>query len=104
MEEETKVFKALSDDNRLKILDCISGERKKSKSCCGETCIKDLADYIGISVPTVSHHIKELVNAGLIETKKDGKWVHCCINKNGLKKINSFLKKILENKRSYNKK
>jgi DNA-binding transcriptional ArsR family regulator len=98
MEKEIKVFKALSDDNRLKILDHIS-TKKETKSCCEGACVKDLAEYLGVSMATVSHHIKELVNAGLIETRKDGKWVYCCVNKEAIKEINTFLKTILENKK-----
>lgn len=91
MQKEVKIFKALSDDNRLKILD--------KSCCCGGACVKDLAKHLGVSVPTASHHVKQLLNAGLIETKKDGKWVYCCINKEGAKKLDGFLKKILKNKK-----
>lgn len=70
-------FKALADKNRLKILlfiyeqECKCGENKFS--CQNETCIKDLSEQLDITMPTISHHIKELVKTGLITTKKEGK-------------------------------
>ena len=99
----TKIFKALSDENRLKILlsiyknecKCIEDEL----SCRDETCIKDLSKSLKITTPTISHHIKELVNAGLITTRKDGRWVYCEINHKTFQKICIFLKNfsIIEN-------
>jgi len=91
----TKIFKALSDENRIKIL--LSIYKKECKcikyelSCRDETCIKDLSKSLKITTPTISHHIKELVNAGLITTKKDGRWVYCEINQKTFQKICTFL-------------
>lgn len=72
----TKIFKALADENRLKILLFVYKKECKCKdsqpSCQNETCIKDLSKLLNITTPTISHHIKELVNAGLIITKKKG--------------------------------
>ena len=91
----TKIFKALSDENRIKIL--LSIYKKECKcikyelSCRDETCIKDLSKSLKITTPTISHHIKELVNSGLITTKKDGRWVYCEINQKTFQKICSFL-------------
>lgn len=92
-----KIFKALSDGNRIKILSLIHrGEFKckcsDKKEFQTETCIKDLSHYLNISIPTISHHVKELVNAGLITTKKDGKWLYCRIDKKGISKAIEFLK------------
>jgi len=96
------VFKALADKNRLKILlfiyeqECKCGENKFS--CRNETCIKDLSKQLDITMPTISHHIKELVKTGLITTKKEGKWVYCGIRKGKFKNINNFLNKFINYK------
>ncbi len=95
----TKIFKALGDENRLKILSLIYTKECKCNegkiSCLTETCIKDLSKLLDITTPTISHHIKELVNAGLIVTKKDGRWVYCKINQKTFLKIYNFLHKFL---------
>lgn len=95
----TKIFKALSNENRLKILSSVYAKECKCNeskfSCRNETCIKDLSKLLDITIPTISHHIKELVNAGLIVTKKEGRWVYCKINQEAFLKICSFLNNFL---------
>jgi ArsR family transcriptional regulator len=94
-----KIFKVLADKNRLKILlfiykkECKCEENKIS--CRNETCIKDLTKSLNITVPTISHHIKELVSVGLIATKKEGRWVYCKIDQKSFQKIHSFLNEFL---------
>ncbi|MBE0478908.1 winged helix-turn-helix transcriptional regulator [Candidatus Aerophobetes bacterium] len=94
-----KIFKTLADENRLKILLFIYKKECRCKEdeflCRDETCIKDLSKFLNITVPTISHHTKELVNAGLITTKKDGRWVYCKINQKTFQKIYGFLSKFL---------
>lgn len=91
-----RIFKALSDENRLTILSLIyKNEARcrcdKKEECLDETCIKNLSDSLSISLPTTSHHIKELVNAGLITTKKKGRWVYCQINRKVFAQACEFL-------------
>lgn len=94
-ENLAKIFKTLTDENRLKILlfihrkECVCKEEKFS--CRNKTCIKDLSRLLNVTTPTISHHIKELVNAGLITTKKEGKWVYCKISQETFQKISNFL-------------
>ncbi len=91
----SKIFKALSDKNRVKILSFIYEKECKCESNqCeyrNETCIKELSKLLNITIPTISHHIKELINANLITTKKEGRWVYCKINKKALEKACIFL-------------
>ncbi|CAN5210974.1 metalloregulator ArsR/SmtB family transcription factor [soil metagenome] len=69
-ERIAKVFKALGDPTRVKLLSLIaSGEG-------GEACICDLTDPVGLSQPTVSHHMKLLVEAGLATREQRGKWAY----------------------------
>lgn len=60
-----KLFKALSDDNRLTILRCLIQ---------GETCGCTLIDKLSITQPTLSYHLKTLSDAGLTTHQKDGTW------------------------------
>jgi len=62
-------FAALADPIRLRLLSCIAA------SGGGEVCACDLLEPSGRSQPTVSHHMKILVDAGLIEREKRGLWV-----------------------------
>jgi ArsR family transcriptional regulator len=61
-----KIAKALSDANRLRILQHIS-----KKGGCGQCA--DIQDILDLTQPSISHHIKILVEAGLIEPQKEGR-------------------------------
>jgi ArsR family transcriptional regulator len=68
-DELAAVFAALSDPVRLRLLSIISSAPD------GEVCACDLVTPIGKSQPTVSHHLKILFEAGLVEREKRGVWV-----------------------------
>ena len=78
----SKVFKALSNPHRLELFlrikkhHDVGASRAKQKSCF----ISVLCENWKIGAPTVSHHLKELVNAGLVETSKEGKFTICSLN------------------------
>lgn len=95
----TKIFKALADENRLRILLSIHEKGCVCEDSCSqtETCCKDLSKSLSITSPTISHHIKELVNAGLIVTRKEGKWLFCRINKEAFEETSAFITKFLNN-------
>jgi ArsR family transcriptional regulator len=61
-----KISKALGDSNRLKILHYIAG-----KGGCGEC--SGLSNVVGLAQPSISHHVKILVEAGLIDGEKEGR-------------------------------
>jgi ArsR family transcriptional regulator len=67
-EELASVFKVLADPSRLRLLSLIA------TAPTGEACACDLIEPVGRSQPTVSHHLAQLVEAGLIERDKRGKW------------------------------
>lgn len=76
-EQLAKAFKALSAPNRLAMyLDLLAQEETSVAHCR----LGDLIDRLEIGAPTVSHHLKELVNAGLIEVQRDGKFIRCRLN------------------------
>jgi ArsR family transcriptional regulator, arsenate/arsenite/antimonite-responsive transcriptional repressor len=94
----SRVFKALSDVNRLKILLYINEKKCKCDdlSCTSHACLKDISQNMQISLPTISHHIKELINAGLVRTQKKGRWVYCMVVEDAFKEIASFIKEFKE--------
>lgn len=71
MQELLNIFKALSEETRLKMLK-IMGK--------GEICVCDLVSALDVSQPKISFHLNALKEAGLIKDRKQGKWVHYSIN------------------------
>jgi ArsR family transcriptional regulator len=64
------VFKALSDPNRLRLLSIVKSQAS------GESCVCDLTEPLDLGQPTVSHHLKILVDAGLLHREKRGTWAY----------------------------
>jgi ArsR family transcriptional regulator len=64
------LFKALSDPTRVKLLSLIAAADD------GEACVCDLIAPVNLSQPTVSHHMKLLVDAGLVTRDQRGKWAY----------------------------
>jgi ArsR family transcriptional regulator, arsenate/arsenite/antimonite-responsive transcriptional repressor len=62
------VFKAVADPGRLRLLSLIASQPE------GEACTCDLTEPVGLSQPTVSHHLKVLLEAGLLAREKRGQW------------------------------
>jgi len=84
------VFRALSDPNRLAIYELIR-EREQSSVADLERSISALAREFELSLSTVSHHIKELRQAGLIRCVKRGQTVYCEADPAALEAIERFL-------------
>ncbi|MFF8433591.1 ArsR/SmtB family transcription factor [Streptomyces bacillaris] len=68
--ELAKVFKALGDPVRLRLLSMIASREG------GEICVCDLTPAFDLSQPTISHHLKLLKQAGLIASERRGTWVY----------------------------
>ena len=80
------VLKALSDENRIRILKMLHS---------GEKCACKLLEELNISQPTLSHHMKILCDAGIVTGRKDGKWTHYSICCDGVKHIRGLMKELL---------
>lgn len=65
-----KVFKALGDPTRIKLMSMIVA------SSTGEMCVCDLTEPVGLSQPTVSHHMRLLAEAGLVAREQRGRWAY----------------------------
>lgn len=89
--ELAKIFKALSNENRLEIYKEIAKQENIDYEQKCECSISDILSCLKIGAPTISHHLKELANANLITTEKSGKFLIAHINKNTLEKIKSFI-------------
>lgn len=70
-DESSKIFKVLSDANRLKIIDILS---------CGERCVCDILTFFEFTQPTLSHHMKVLMDANLVRVRKEGPWNYYSLN------------------------
>lgn len=92
LETLAETFKALSDPTRLKILRFLSNN-PGGKCCATEQgiCACDLEDVTKLSQPTVSHHMKLLVTAGLVLAEKRGKWIYYTLNPTGFGLTKEFL-------------
>jgi ArsR family transcriptional regulator len=64
------VLKAVSDPTRLRLLSLVAAHEG------GEACICNLTEPVGLSQPTVSHHMRVLVEAGLLAREQRGKWAY----------------------------
>jgi ArsR family transcriptional regulator len=91
MTDMAKVFKALSDPTRLAIFELV---RDCNSDGCSDSQVSDslseIADRFGISVSTVSHHVKELRNSGLIACEKRGQRLHCWVDPEILRQMETF--------------
>ncbi len=68
-EAAAKMFKALGDPVRLRLFSAVASHEG------GEACVCDISD-VGVSQPTVSHHLKKLKEAGLLSSERRGTWVY----------------------------
>ncbi len=65
-----RTLKAVADPSRLRLLSIVAA------STDGAVCVCDLTDPVGLSQPTVSHHLRVLVEAGLLAREKRGSWAY----------------------------
>lgn len=86
-----KMFKALSNPNRLRLFTEIF-ESHGAYEGTDHTCfLSSIMDRLNIQAPTVSHHLKELVSAGLVRTDREGKFVTCQVNPKAVEQLRAFL-------------
>ena len=87
-----KVFKALSNPNRLELyLQIVKKQETSYKTDC-DCLISDIAKSLNIGAPTISHHLKELTNAELIFTERKGRYLVARVNEEMVNEVNELLK------------
>ena len=89
--EYAVIFKALGDETRLKILTMLT----KSK-----TCACKILEEFHFTQPTLSYHMKQLTESGLVDAEKEGKWVYYSINCKRVGLLTEFMAKVSEIKNS----
>lgn len=82
--ELASIFKALSDPTRVRLLSLIA-------SADGEACICDLTEPVGLSQPTVSHHMKKLTAAGLVQREQRGRWAYYRLTPGAMSRLSAAL-------------
>ena len=80
------IFKALGDENRIRVLRLLGG---------GEKCACRLLEELNITQPTLSHHMKILCDSGLVTSRKEGKWMHYSICRDGVGLLRELVDKLL---------
>lgn len=84
-ERLARSFKALGDPHRVRLLSLIAATDG------GEACICDLTGPVGLSQPTVSHHMRILVEAGLVTREQRGKWAYFAVVNDALDTLSTSL-------------
>jgi ArsR family transcriptional regulator len=72
-EATATLFRALGDPARVRIVNLIANADRA-------VCVCDFVEPVGLSQPTVSHHLKKLVDAGLLEREQRGRWAYYSLN------------------------
>ena len=93
-------FKALSNPHRLQIYNILTNCCDPDSRCdldAGSCCVGDLARQLAVAPSTLSHHLKELHQAGLIRTRREGKQIMCSVNPGMLKEIRILFKLYQQN-------
>ncbi len=83
--ELEQLFKALADRHRLQILNCLLQAGGQS------VCVCEFQPLLGIKQPTVSHHLKQLVEAGLLDREKRGTFAYYRLRPGALGRIRGLL-------------
>lgn len=73
IKHQSRIFKALSDTNRLRIIKMLQIK---------PLCVCEITDILGLAASTVSTHLNVLKKAGFVTDYKDGKWINYCLNRN----------------------
>jgi ArsR family transcriptional regulator, arsenate/arsenite/antimonite-responsive transcriptional repressor len=83
-ERLARLLKALAEPSRLRLLSLLGGSEE------GELCVCDLTAPLGLSQPTISHHLKILLDVGLVQRETRGKWRFYRVTPEGLTAVASL--------------
>jgi ArsR family transcriptional regulator, arsenate/arsenite/antimonite-responsive transcriptional repressor len=83
--ELAHILKALADQTRLRLVSMVAAHEG------GEACVCDLTDPLGLTQPTISHHLKVLVDAGILTRDKRGRWAYYALVPEALDALSAVL-------------
>ena len=83
--ETALICKALSDSNRIQIVEMLKN---------GEKCACKLLEKFQISQPTLSHHMRILCESGIVDVEKVGKWSHYSLNREKIAEFKAFIEEL----------
>jgi len=92
-ENKARVFKALCDPNRLRIIEMLQS---------GERCACEILEDLQIGQSTLSHHMKILCDSGIVDGRKEGKWMYYSLNKDRCEAAKKLLDEITSQKENSN--
>ena len=75
-----ELFKALADPARVRIVNVVATSAEAVCAC-------ELYEPLGLSQPTVSHHLKKLTDVGLLDREQRGKWAYFSLNREAVEKL-----------------
>ena len=75
-----EIFRALADPHRVKIVNLLATSDEP-------VCVCNLIEPLGLTQPTVSHHLKRLLDAGLVDREQRGKWSYFSLNSDALRTL-----------------
>lgn len=84
MQSQLEQLKALSDRNRLRVIAALLHRE--------ELCACHISEMLGVSAATASRHMEILIRSKLVESRKDGRWVHYKLSPNFPRQIREWLK------------
>ena len=90
LDEAVSRYRALGDETRLRILQMLVGS---------EVCVCDLAGELEIAQPLLSHHLKALREAGLVQARRDGRWMHYSLDAEVVEDLGGTLSKLASDHR-----
>jgi len=79
-----ELFRALADPARVKIVNQLA-------NASGPVCACEIVPALGLAQPTVSHHLKKLTDAGLLEREQRGKWAYFSLNPDAVRTLASVV-------------
>lgn len=78
------LFKALGDPHRVRIVNLLATAREA-------VCVCDLTDFLGLTQPTVSHHMRKLVDAGVLSREQRGVWAYYSLRRDAIRRLGEVL-------------
>ena len=82
-EAAAQVFRALSDPARVRIVNMLASSDEP-------VCVCDFVPTLGLTQPTVSHHLKKLTEAGLLEREQAGKWAYYTLSRDAIERLGAL--------------